>query len=197
MVASVRLSVSPIVDRSDFLATMGAFPTGVTVVTSMDEYGHPRGLTCNAFSSVSADPPLLLVCLDHRSSSLDAVLESGRFVVNFLAAGQGPVADRFASRRPDKFWGIRWDTALNGMPILVDAAIAYAACRVVQTTEAGDHTILIGLVEETQPPEPGSEPLVYFRRGYGVVQRVTERREARPDPLPSVLPMRGNGRVAD
>ena len=194
MVASARVSVSPIVDRADFFATMGAFPTGVTVVTSMDEYGHPRGLTCNAFSSVSADPPLLMVCLDRRSSSLDAVLESGRFVVNFLAADRGFVSDRFAGKRPDKFWGIRWETALNGMPILVDDAIAYAACRVVQTVEAGDHIMLIGLVEEAQPPAPGSEPLVYFRRQYGTVNLSPERRDEPAERLGRVVPIGGESR---
>lgn len=193
MVANVRLSVSPIVDRADFFATMGAFPTGVTVVTAIDEYGHPRGLTCNAFSSVSADPPLLLVCLDHRSSSLDAVLESGRFVVNFLATDRGMISDRFASRLQDKFWGIRWETALNGMPILVDDAIAYAACRIVQTMDAGDHTILIGLVEEAQPPAPGSEPLVYFRRKYGSVRFSSNGRGEQSDRL-RVVPLNGESR---
>ncbi len=172
MVASVQITVSPIVDRAEFFATMGAFPTGVTVVTSIDEYGHPRGLTCNAFSSISANPPLLMVSLDNRSSSLDAVIETGRFVVNFLSAESAAISDRFASKRPDKFWGVRWQTAMNGMPILVDDAIAYAACRIVQAIDAGDHTMLLGLVEEAQPPSEEREPLVYFRRGYGTVQRI-------------------------
>ncbi|HET7095726.1 MAG TPA: flavin reductase family protein [Thermomicrobiales bacterium] len=179
--------MSPVVNRADFFATMGAFPTGVTVVTSIDEYGHPRGLTCNAFSSVSADPPLLMACLDHRSSSLDAIRESGRFVVNFLGAASGAVADRFAGKHPDKFCGIRWETSLNGMPILVDDAIAYAACRVVDAVDAGDHTILIGLVEEAHPPEPEREPLVYFRRAFGVVQPTVPRRVGPAADSPRVL----------
>ena len=177
MVASVQLSVNPIVDRADFFATMGAFPTGVTVVTSIDEYGHPRGLTCNAFSSISVNPPLLMVSLDRRSSSLDAVLETGRFVVNFLSAESAAISERFATRHPDKFWGIRWRSAQNGMPILVDNAMAYAACRIAQAIDAGDHTMLIGLVEEAQPPSPESEPLVYFRRGYGTVQSHPDERD--------------------
>ncbi|MBW3634370.1 MAG: flavin reductase family protein [Chloroflexi bacterium] len=192
MVASLQLTVSPIVDRAEFFRTMGAFPTGVTVVTSIDEYGNPRGLTCNAFSSVSADPPLLMVCLDRRSSSLDAILETGRFVVNFLSADGAAVSDRFASKRSDKFWGVRWEAASNGMPILIDDAIAYAACRIIQAIEAGDHTIVIGLVEEAQPPSPENQPLIYFRRGYGTVRPLAAERDEPAPPRPRVVSIARN-----
>lgn len=157
---------SQVVDRNRFFATMAAFPTGVTVVTTLDEEGVPQGLTCNAFASVSAEPPLLLVSIDKRSNTLPALLHTRRFAVNFLAAGRGALSDRFASKITDKFDGVAWQPAANGMPVLVADAIAYAACSVSQVVEAGDHLIFIGLVEEVSPPSPESQPLVYFRRQY-------------------------------
>jgi flavin reductase (DIM6/NTAB) family NADH-FMN oxidoreductase RutF len=170
MVASAQVVMMPELNRADFFTTMGAFPTGVTIVTTRDRTGAPRGLTCNAFSSVSADPPMLLVCLDRRSTTLEALHESGQFVVNFLAAKRGSLSDRFAGKHPDKFWDIRWEAAGNDMPVLINDAIAYAACSVVQTVRAGDHEIVIGAVEEVQPPNGTNEPLVYFRRRYGTVR---------------------------
>lgn len=183
MVANPQVFTMQELSRADFFTTMGAFPTGVTIVTTLDEDGTPRGLTCNAFSSVSVDPPMLLVCLDRRSTTLESVHQTGRFVVNFLAAERGSISDRFAGKHPDKFWDIRWQEAGNGMPILVDDAIAYAACTVVHTMSAGDHDIIIGAVEEVQPPSGHNEPLVYFRKAYGTVS-LSAGREHLPTPTP-------------
>lgn len=183
MVANLQVFTMPDLNRTDFFTTMGAFPTGVTIVTTVDQEGNPRGLTCNAFSSVSADPPMLLVCLDRRSTTLEAVHDTGRFVVNFLAAKRGLISDRFAGKHPDKFGGIRWEEAGNGMPILIDDAIAYAACTVIQTLSAGDHEIVIGSVEEVQPPAASNEPLVYFRRNYGTVRIPARERDEQPTPI--------------
>ncbi len=184
MVANPQVFTMPELSRADFFTTMGAFPTGVTIVTTLDEDGNPRGLTCNAFSSVSVDPPMLLVCLDRRSTTLESVHQTGRFVVNFLAAERGPISDRFAGKHPDKYWDIRWQRAGNGMPILVDDAIAYAACTVVHTMSAGDHDIIVGAVEEVQPPAANNEPLVYFRKTYGTVQLGASRGQM-PTPIGS------------
>jgi flavin reductase (DIM6/NTAB) family NADH-FMN oxidoreductase RutF len=154
-------------DKTTFFSIMGAFPTGVTVVTTLDAEGQPRGLTSNAFTSVSADPPLLLVCVDKRSNTLPALQATRKFVVNFLREGRGALSDRFASKALDKFNGIAWRAAANGMPLLYDDVLAHAECSVEQEIEAGDHIIFIGRVEGGRPPETGSQPLMYLRRTYG------------------------------
>jgi flavin reductase (DIM6/NTAB) family NADH-FMN oxidoreductase RutF len=154
-------------DRATFFAIMGAFPTGVGVVTTMDADNQPRGLTTNALCSVSADPPLLLVCVDKNSNTLPSLRHSKKFVVNYLSAGRGDLANVFASKEPDKFAGVAWRPAANGMPWLHVDTIAHAECTVQEEIEAGDHLIFLGLVETGQPPAPGTKPLMYFRRTYG------------------------------
>jgi flavin reductase (DIM6/NTAB) family NADH-FMN oxidoreductase RutF len=154
-------------DRATFFAIMGAFPTGVAVVTTLDEDNQPRGLTSNALCSVSADPALLLVCVDKNSNTLPALRHSRKFVVNYLSAGRGDLANLFASKEPDKFQGVSWRPSKNGMPWLHGDSIAHAECRVKEEIEAGDHLIFIAQVDDGQPPAPGTKPLMYFRRTYG------------------------------
>jgi flavin reductase (NADH) len=157
----------PVFDTAQFFAIMGAFPTGVTIITTLDADGQPRGLTSNAVCSVSADPPLLLVCVDRRSRTLTALVERGQFVVNFLVAERGDLSNRLASKEPDKFAGVSWRPAGNSLPWLHADSLAHAECTIVQTIQAGDHVIVVGRVDDGQPPPPGSAPLMYFRRGYG------------------------------
>ena len=158
------------VDKASFFAIMGAFPTGVTVVTALDDNGEPRGLTSNAISSVSAEPPLVLVCVDKRSNTLPALRHSRRFVVNFLSNGRGDLSNLFASKAADKFADVAWRPAGNGMPWLHVDSLAHAECTTEQEIDAGDHVILIGRVTGGQPPSPGTQPLMYFRRTYGTWQ---------------------------
>ncbi len=146
---------------------MGAFPTGVGIVTALDADNQPRGLTTNALCSVSAEPPLMLVCVDKNSNTLPALRHSGGFVVNYLSAGRGDLANRFASKEPDKFAGVSWRPAAKGMPWLHADTIAHCECTVQQEIDAGDHFIFLALVEGGQPPAPGTKPLMYFRRSYG------------------------------
>ena len=134
-------------DRATFFAIMGAFPTGVSIVTTLDESNQPRGLTSNALCSVSAEPPLMLVCVDKNSNTLPALRHSKRFVVNYLSAGRGELANLFASKEPDKFQNVSWRPASNGMPWLHSDTIAHAECSVSNEIEAGDHLIFVGLVE--------------------------------------------------
>ena len=154
-------------DKATFFAIMGAFPTGVTVVTTLDEQGEPKGLTSNAVSSVSAEPPLMLVCVDKRSNTLPALRHTGKWVVNFLSAGRGDLSNLFASKEPDKFHAVSWHPAANGMPWLHKDSLAHAECTTDQEIDAGDHVILIGRVEAGQAAAPGTHPLLYFRRDYG------------------------------
>ena len=148
---------------------MGAFPTGVAVVTAMDETGHARGLTCNALCSASADPPLMLVCVDRASTTLPAIRHSRAFAVNYLAAGREELARLFASKEPDKFGEVAWQPAENGMPYLHQDSVALAECTLRQEIDAGDHVIFIGHVDNGRPPADGARPLLYFHRGYGTI----------------------------
>ena len=154
-------------DRATFFAIMGAFPTGVGIVSTLDEEDQPRGLTSNALCSVSAEPPLMLVCVDKNSNTLPALRHSHKFVVNYLSAGRGEMANLFASKEPDKFAHIAWRPARNGMPWLHVDSIAHAECTITQEIEDGDHYILLAQVDDGQPPAPGTHPLMYFRRTYG------------------------------
>ena len=142
--------------------------SGVAVITALDSDGQPRGLTCSAFCEVSADPPLLLVCVDKRSETLVAIREAGSFVVNILAAGRDEVSNRFATKYSDKFDGLAWEpsSAANGAPILHQDVIAYAECRVFQSFESGDHWIFVGQILDGMADEDLG-PLLYFRRRYG------------------------------
>lgn len=154
-------------DRATFFAIMGAFPTGVGIVTALDADNQPRGLTTNALCSVSAEPPLLLVCVDKRSQTLPALRHSGRFVVNYLSAGRDALANLFASKEPDKFADVAWRPGGNGMPLLHEDSLAFAECTTVQEIDAGDHIVFLGQVDAGEPPVPASQPLMYFRRTYG------------------------------
>jgi flavin reductase (DIM6/NTAB) family NADH-FMN oxidoreductase RutF len=154
------------VDGQLFRAVVGSFPTGVTIVTTLGPDGVPRGLTSNAVCAVSLEPPLLLFCLDKRSTCLPVILETKAFVVNFLAAERGELATRFASQVDDRFAGTQWQPApaAKGAPILVNDIIAHAECTLSQAIEAGDHYIFVGHIEEGS--STGGTPLMYLRRTY-------------------------------
>jgi flavin reductase (DIM6/NTAB) family NADH-FMN oxidoreductase RutF len=153
--------------RQEFFAIMSAFPTGVAIVTTLDEVGEPRGLTTNAICSVSADPPMLLVCVDRTSRTLAALRHAQRFVVNFMSDGCADLCARFASKADDKFADVAWEPGLGGVPCLVEDALAIAECRTEQELEAGDHLVLTGFVEAGRPPDPERVPILYYRRSYG------------------------------
>jgi len=155
--------------REDFFSIMSAFPTGVAIVTTLDANDEPKGLTTNAICSVSAEPPLLLVCVDSTSRTLPALRHSQRFVVNFMSDGAAELCARFASKAEDKFDGVPWEPGLAGLPLLAEEALAYAECAVEQELGAGDHVIFVGLVESGRPPDPDSVPILYYRRSYGSI----------------------------
>ena len=154
------------VDRDAFLAIMSAFPTGVAIVTTLEPDGTPRGLTTNAVTSVSAEPPILLVCVDRDSRTLPALLHTKRFVVNFMRDDCAEVCALFASKADDKFAQVAWTPGLGGVPVLHEGAIAHAECSTLEELEIGDHVVVTGLVEEGSPPDPAQAPIVYFRKTY-------------------------------
>lgn len=142
----------------------GRFATGVTVLTTRDKDGRPYGLTMNAVSCVCLEPPLFLASVDKRSATLPALMESGLFALNILAAGQDAVSNNFASKGDDKFSNIAATDGPLGLP-LIDGALAAAEFRVHQTLESGDHVIVIGEAVSTRGEDV--EPLLYYRGKYG------------------------------
>lgn len=162
------------VDRDTFLNTMSNVAATVTVVTTTDDDGHHSGLTVSAYSSVSLDPPLVLVCIGKDSTTLDPLLSNGGFTVNFMADGSDEVAMQLASKSDDKFRGLElYQPAVEGAgPVLVNETFAYFACRTRQEIDAGDHWVLLGEVEEAEVQDEPEPPLVYCRRAFmGIVAR--------------------------
>ena len=156
-------------DPSDFRRAMGEFPTGVAIVTARNPQGDPVGLTVNSLTSVSLDPVLLLICLDHTAESHGAIVEGGRFAVNLLPSSASQVSNRFASRDREGRWAeLSWESGVTGSPLLSEA-VAHFDCVVHQTHEAGDHTIVVGRVV-TCGADAG-DPLVYHRGRYASLEK--------------------------
>jgi flavin reductase (DIM6/NTAB) family NADH-FMN oxidoreductase RutF len=156
------------VTRDEFKQVMGSFAAGVTVVTTVDKSGRRWGLTATAFTSLSLDPPLCLVCVDRRAGSAPAMRESRTFGVSLLSDGQEALSNRFASRLDDKFDGVAYRTGgLTGVPLL-EGALAALECEVVDIHAGGDHDIFVGQLVAAHA-EPGGKPLVYWRGRYGDV----------------------------
>ena len=143
---------------------MGCFATGVTIVTTIAADGAPLGLTANSFTSVSLDPPLLLVCIANSSSSAAAMQVADRFAVNVLQIGQQPVSNRFASKLEDRFAPKDWIVGEFGAPVL-DGSLCAFECERHSITDAGDHFILVGKVLKASF-EARRDPLLYFRGKY-------------------------------
>ncbi len=142
---------------------MRHFPTGVTVVTSVKE-GEPRGITINAFSSVSADPPTLLVCVNREARSYLYIATSKIFCVNVLAGDQRELAERFSGKRHERqFDDIGHERGATGAPV-IHGAIAYFDCEVLEEHHAGSHSIFIGRVVDCAA-RTGS-PLGYFNGSF-------------------------------
>jgi flavin reductase (DIM6/NTAB) family NADH-FMN oxidoreductase RutF len=154
------------VTREEFFAIMSAFPTGVAIVTTLEPDGTPRGLTTNAVTSVSADPPMLLVCVDSNSRTLPALVHTKRFVVNFMRDDCAEICQLFASKSDDKFARVSWTPGVGGVPILHEGAVAHAECVTLDELEMGDHVVVTGRVEAGSAPAPDDVPIVYFRRAY-------------------------------
>jgi flavin reductase (DIM6/NTAB) family NADH-FMN oxidoreductase RutF len=151
------------VDDASFRSALSQFATGVTVVLARDAKGAPAGLTVSAFASVSLHPPLVLVCVDHRSDAHEAIAQAPVFGISVLAESQEDVSRRFAWRGPDKFEGVVLEHGTTGA-LLVPGAVAHLECARVAAHPAGDHTVFVGEVKELRVA-PG-RPLLYHRGGY-------------------------------
>ena len=162
------------ISSDTFRRVMGHFVTGVTVVTALDGE-RPFGITVNALSSVSLDPPLVMVALDRRRFLTPIVRAAGRYAVNILSEEQQDLSDCFAGApvepgRED-FCGAAWHPGDTGLPLL-DGAIATLECSVVQTFSAGDHDLFIGRVDTLSDElQHHPMPLLYYRRNYLRIER--------------------------
>src|SRR5918998_1842670 len=124
---------------------LGCFATGVTVVTCFDEKGQPLGLTANSFTSVSLDPPLLLVCVHKKAASAEALTNVEHFAVNVLQTGQQPASIRFSTRQEDRFGNNDWSAGEFGAPVLVNSLSVFE-CAHYAVHDGGDHHLLVGHV---------------------------------------------------
>ncbi len=150
-------------DRHSFLEACAHFATGVGVLTARDRHGRPHGMTVNSFTSVSLDPPLILVCIDHRSAVLPHVLDSKVFAINILGEQQKAISITFAVEPEGRFDHIEWHAGRLGAPILT-GILAQLECTVAQTVEAGDHTVVIGNAAHVHSRD--GKPLLYVHRAY-------------------------------
>ncbi|GLK56411.1 flavin reductase (DIM6/NTAB) family NADH-FMN oxidoreductase RutF [Methylopila capsulata] len=154
------------ITATDLRTFAGQFATGVAVVTTKSSEGELAGVTINAVTSLSLTPPLFLICLDHKSNTLGAVLSSGKFAIHFLAKGQTEVSRVFASKSADKFAEVDYVAGENGSPI-ISGVLAAAECSLAEMCLGGDHTIIIGQVEKVHIH--GGEPLLYHRGAYAAL----------------------------
>lgn len=171
--------------REDFVHIMSAFPTGVAIVTTVEPDGTPRGLTTNAVTSVSAEPPILLVCIDRASRTLPALRATQRFCVNFMRDDHEEVCRLFASKADDKFERVAWAPGESGVPVLSGGAIAHAECTTLEELEIGDHVVVTGLVHAGAAPDPAEVPIVYFRKEFFSATREGETAPRRPERRPA------------
>ena len=143
---------------------LGCFATGVTVVTCVGDDGRPAGLTVNSFTSVSLDPPLLLVCLAKQAASAAPLTQADSFAVNVLQTGQQPASIRFATRDEDRFGTTPWSRGEGGAPIL-EESLGVFECERYAVYDGGDHHILVGRVVKASF-DASLDPLLYFRGRY-------------------------------
>jgi flavin reductase (DIM6/NTAB) family NADH-FMN oxidoreductase RutF len=155
------------ISQADFRRAMGSFATGVTVIT-LDYEGEVHGMTANAFASVSLDPLLILVCVDHRARTHARLHAKKRFGVNVLTEDQRAISEYYARastahQHAEQEAGARFERTTHGTPVL-HGALAYLECRLHSAQDAGDHTIFIAEVEDVVVRE--GNPLLYFRSNY-------------------------------
>jgi len=166
------MSASPdvprIVDPQVMREVLGHFASGVTVVTALTAEG-PAGFTCQSFSSLSLDPPLVAFAPARTSQTWPALRAMGRFCVNVLAEGQDAVSRNFARSGVDKFDGVRWAPSAHGSPVL-DGVVAWIDGELWAEYDGGDHSIVVARVLDLGA-EPDRRPLLFHRGSYGLLHR--------------------------
>jgi flavin reductase (DIM6/NTAB) family NADH-FMN oxidoreductase RutF len=151
------------VDTTLFKRAASHLASGVSVITTCDHDGKRWGLTMSAVMSLSLDPMQFLISIDRRSNSLAAIMETGKFCINFLSANQQSISNLFASKTAKDFAQVPHHLGKTGLPIINDA-VASVTCDIARSLDGGDHQILIGNVVDIVIS--GGDPLVYFNGGY-------------------------------
>jgi flavin reductase (DIM6/NTAB) family NADH-FMN oxidoreductase RutF len=159
----MRISVA--IDSDQFKKALQNWASGVTVVTAKSQSFGNQGMTVSAFSSVSAEPPQILVCVNRAVATGEGILESGMFAVNILSAKQTDTSNTFAGgiSHEDRFAAVPWEEGENGAPLLSES-IASLECKVVEKLSSGTHWIVIGEVQRAVLRD--GEPLLYYKAGY-------------------------------
>ena len=152
------------IDPAVFRQVLGAYPTGVVVITAMDEDATPAGMVVGTFTSVSLDPPLVGFLPDKNSSSWPKIEKAGHFCVNVLGSDQQQLCRQLAGKG-DKFAGVDLTISDHGLPVLADAIVTIE-CSIHSVTEAGDHWFVLGKVLSMEPPRD-SDPMLFHRGRYG------------------------------
>jgi flavin reductase (DIM6/NTAB) family NADH-FMN oxidoreductase RutF len=163
MSSNLAQPCAPAVDPSQFRAGCARFSTGVAIVTVMGADGEPRGMTANSFTSVSLDPPLVLICVDRKAAMLPCLEASEYFGINVLNENQQDLSSQFARPGTNRFEAVGWFPGERGVPLLPDA-LATFECLVQQIVEAGDHRIFLAQVCNVTSQE--GRPLLYFGSKY-------------------------------
>ena len=151
------------IEKNHLRQVMGHFATGVTIITTLTKAGEIHGLTANAFTSVSLEPPLLLISVDKKAESWPAFEESKVFTVNILGEDQEALSRKFAVSGGNKFEGVAYRIGANGAPI-VEGVLAFIECTLYAAYDGGDHSIYLGEIQQAEIHE--GKPLVFFRGGY-------------------------------
>ncbi len=151
------------VTSEEFRRACGRFSTGVTIASVMDAQGTPYGLTVSSFTSVSLDPPLILICLGHDVSVIDIFRASPYFGINVLAENQRDLSERFARKGYDRFNGLAWHRGETGVPLL-PGTLAAIECAVERRITAGDHDIFVAEMVGARVND--GEPLIHFASRY-------------------------------
>ena len=151
------------VASEEFRRACGRFATGVTIASVLDSQGAPHGLTVSSFTSVSLNPPLILICLGHRVSAIHHFRTATHFGINVLAEDQRALSERFARKGQGRFDGLAWQPGVNGVPLL-PGVLAAIECAVHRIVPMGDHDILVGEMVHMQVND--GEPLLHFRGSY-------------------------------
>jgi flavin reductase (DIM6/NTAB) family NADH-FMN oxidoreductase RutF len=151
------------VSSDEFRRACGRFATGIAVAAVMDDLGVPHGLTVSSFTSVSLEPPLILICLGHAVTNIEEFRRSRHLGLSFLCEEQRYLSDRFAQKGHDRFDGVAWYVGETGAPLLADS-LAAIECAAYQRFTSGDHDIIVGEVIRTDVRE--GSPLIYFASRY-------------------------------
>ncbi|GJF30563.1 monooxygenase [Kitasatospora sp. NE20-6] len=157
----------PSFDSARFRHALGHFATGLTIVTALSGDG-PVGFTCQSFTSLSLDPPMIALAPGKASRSWPRIREAGAFCVNVLDAGQQDLCTAFATSGGDKFAAAPWSPGRNGAPRLA-GSLAHVECRLVTAHDAGDHELVIGAVEDIEVHD--GEPLLFYRGAFAGLSR--------------------------